>query len=448
MSISLSYKPIRTTRTDIKPKAKSFAVTDPNKRLKQGIWAYFLLLIFEGALRKWIFPALATPLLVIRDPIAIWLVIIAWKRNLLPSTFYLAGMVFIGVFNTLTTIYLGHGNVMVTFYGARMLLFHFPLIFVIGRVFNREDVIKIGKVTLLISIPMVVLIGLQFYSPQSAFINRGVGGDAKGAGFSGAMGFFRPPGTFSFTNGNGLFFALAAVFIFYFWINPKGIHRIVLIASTISLAAAIPFSISRSLFFAVAITLVFTAFAMIRQPKYLQRMLLAGIGALIILAILSKTSFFQTSTEAFLSRFENANETEGGLKGVLLDRYLGGMVGAMTQSTQPFFGYGLGMGTSVGSMLLTGDNHIYLISEYEWGRVIGESGALLGLSIILLRLGLSLEITLASYKRLKDGDLLPWMLLSFGLINLPQGQWSQPTSLGFCILISGLMIASLRTNPT
>ncbi len=31
--------------------------------LKSGIWAYFLLLIFEGAIRKWIFPGLATPLL-------------------------------------------------------------------------------------------------------------------------------------------------------------------------------------------------------------------------------------------------------------------------------------------------------------------------------------------------------------------------------------------------
>jgi len=33
------------------------------------IWIYFFLLIFEGALRKWIAPSLANVLLVVRDPV-------------------------------------------------------------------------------------------------------------------------------------------------------------------------------------------------------------------------------------------------------------------------------------------------------------------------------------------------------------------------------------------
>jgi len=33
------------------------------------------------------------------------------------------------------------------------------------------------------------------------------------------------------------------------------------------------------------------------------------------------------------------------------------------------------------------------------------------------------------------------MLLSFALLIIPQGQWAQPTSLGFSTLIGGLMIA-------
>ena len=46
-------------------------VRDPRKYLKIGIWIYFYLLIFEGALRKWFLPSLATPLLVVRDPVAL-----------------------------------------------------------------------------------------------------------------------------------------------------------------------------------------------------------------------------------------------------------------------------------------------------------------------------------------------------------------------------------------
>ena len=32
-------------------------------RLKQAIWLYLILLIYEGALRKWVLPDLSTPLL-------------------------------------------------------------------------------------------------------------------------------------------------------------------------------------------------------------------------------------------------------------------------------------------------------------------------------------------------------------------------------------------------
>jgi hypothetical protein len=73
-------------------------------------------------------------------------------------------------------------------------------------------------------------------------------------------------------------------------------------------------------------------------------------------------TLFQTATGAFTSRFEVANEAEGGLEGVLIDRYLGGMIGAITEVRDYFFGYGLGMGTNVGSMLLTGGQG-FLISE-------------------------------------------------------------------------------------
>ena len=152
--------------------------------LKQGVWIYFFLLLFEGALRKWIFPGLATPLLIIRDPIAVWLIAKSLRRGLLVANFYLSMMVLIGVVGLFTALFFGHGNFLVALFGARILLIHFPLIFVIGKIFTRADVIKIGKACLWISIPMTILLALQFYSPQSAWVNRGIGGDVTGAGFS------------------------------------------------------------------------------------------------------------------------------------------------------------------------------------------------------------------------------------------------------------------------
>ncbi|RZK45178.1 MAG: hypothetical protein EOO61_00975, partial [Hymenobacter sp.] len=353
--------------------------------LKRGVWAYFLLLVFEGALRKWFLPGLSTPLLVVRDPLALWLLVVAGRRGLLPATPYITGMVAIGVAGIFTATLLGHGNIFVALFGARILLLHFPLLFVIGRLFDRDDVMRLGRVLLWITIPMTLLIAAQFYSPQSAWVNRGVGGDMQGAGYSGAMGYFRPPGTFSFTNGNSSFFSLVIPFVFYFWLNRKAINTVLLLAATGALVLAVPLSLSRTLLFQVLISLVFVLAASSRKPEYLGRMLVAVVGGFIALSLLSQTGAFSTATQVLTSRFEDAGEVEGGLRGTLLDRFLGGMIGELSSSADvPFFGVGLGMGTNVGGMLLAG-SRVFLVAEGEWGRIIGELGPLMGLAVIAIR---------------------------------------------------------------
>ena len=47
------------------------------KMIKALIWLYVVLLIFEGALRKWVLPSLSDPLLIIRDPVAIGIYLMA-----------------------------------------------------------------------------------------------------------------------------------------------------------------------------------------------------------------------------------------------------------------------------------------------------------------------------------------------------------------------------------
>lgn len=436
---------VRRGRRKGAKKLRSEAVTfDLSGYLKWGIWMYFLLLIFEGALRKWFLPSLATPLLIIRDPLAFALVGLSIYQGILSINGYIATMGAIGIIGTYTAIYLGHGSLPVAVYGARILVLHFPLMFVMGELFTRADVIRMGKVVLWISIPMTVLIALQFYSPQGAWVNRGVGGDTEGAGFSGAMGFFRPPGTFSFTNGNALFYSFLAPFVVYFWLNLKAVNKPLLILATIALLGGIPLSISRTLLFHVFITLFFATIAISRRPKYIGSFILGLIGVGLVLAILSTTPLYDTAVEAFGARFTSAGKVEGGLQGTLGDRFLGGLVHAIVTSVDiPFFGLGQGMGTNVGAMLLSGEE-IFLISEEEWGRVIGELGPMLGLALVACRVVFCLELAKRSYASLVAGNLLPWLLLSFGLLCIGQGAWAQPTALGFSTLIGGLILASFK----
>ena len=414
------------------------------KWIKWAIWAYFLLLFFEGALRKWVLPGLATPLLVVRDPIALAVVLMAFQRGLMPPSVYVKIAIALGIVSFVTALLFGHGSLIVAAFGARTLLIHVPFAFIMGRVLNREDILKIGRVTLWLSIPMAVLIGLQFYSPQSAWVNRGVGGDMEGAGFSGALGYSRPPGTFSFNNGTTLFFSFAATFVGYFWLEPKRMKFLVLLGATAALVMSIPLSISRSLLFQVAITAIFAIVAISGDVRYLKRVLVGVLGIAIALVALSATQVFQHSSEVLSYRFESASKSEGGLQGTLIDRFLGGLVSAvMDANSQELFGKGIGLGTNVGAKYTTGKIQ-FLVAEGEWGRTVGELGPILGLTLIFTRVAMAFGYLRKAYQRIRQRDSLPWMLLSFGFLQILQGGWAQPTSLGFFTVLTGLVLASLK----
>lgn len=415
-------------------------------QIKKGIWLYFWLLLFEGALRKWFLTPLSTPLLIVRDPVAIWLLFRAHSAGVFKVSSIVMITWVVTIVSSITALVAGHGSLAVAAYGARITLVQFPMIFLIGNVFNKQDVILLGKVFLLIAIPMTVLIGMQFYSPQSAWVNRGVGGDIEGAGFGGAMGYFRPPATFSFATGTVAFYGLLAGYVFYFWLDSSNnVKKWLLLAATGCLIASIPLSISRTLLFQVIISGVFATIIAIRNPKLSGKFILGGIAIAFAFLVLSNTSFFQTGTEAFTERLTTANQAEGGTEGVLLDRFLGGLVGSLTENASvPLFGYGIGLGTNAGAALLTGKASFLFNSELEWGRILGEMGILLGLIIVIIRCTVSFSMTTKSYTAMSRGNLLPWMLLSYGFLNVLQGQWAQPTMLGFAVFVGGITLAALK----
>lgn len=421
---------------------------------KKAIWLYVILLLIEGALRKWFLPGLATPLLLIREPIVIVLTLIAFGRGLIKIPYILA-LVSLTSLSFFLSLTVGHQNLWTALYGLRIYLFHIPFIFVIAKVLDRKDVIQIGRFLLYISIPMTLLIIAQFYSPQSAWVNRGVGGDIEGAGFGGAMGYFRPPGTFSFTAGYVIYQLLVAVFLFYYLINNRFLHRSLRIPSWVLYVilvcyfVTIPYSISRTHFFQTLIVLAFMAIGIALHPdsrirtntlKVVPAAVIAGLFILII-------GWADTSIEAFSSRFESASKSEGGLEGTLGNRYFGSLFRGLINDNTPFWGYGLGLGTNAGARLAGGTDGVFSFfnGEDEWVRMTSESGLLLGWMLIALRLYLAGWIALKAYQRLsKQKDMLPWMLTAGVLITLPQGQIGMPTNLGATVLLAGLALSTLR----
>ena len=421
-------------------------VVTADRFTRRMIHLYIFLLIFEGALRKWVLPGLATPLLLVRDPLVLVIIASYWTAGRRLFNIYTLPLLLFGILSFLLSLAFAHGNIAIAVFGLRTLVLHFFLIFIIGNVFTREDVEKVGRYIIYMLPLITLLIGLQFYSPQSAWVNRGVGGDMEGAGFSGAMGYFRPSGTFSFTAGLTTFYGLAAAYVFYFLSAAERIGKLWLFAGVACLLAAIPLSISRGYLFQFLICALFFVFASLRSGRSVRNLIIGLAVTPVLGMILINFEFMQTGIEVLTTRFELAAKSEGGLEGTLGDRFLGGLLGAFTgEQPVPWYGAGLGLGTNVGASLY-GKANEFLVAEEEWKRVAGEMGPVLGIPVILLRVALGTQMMLAGLRALFYDNALPFLLLSFGFLQVLQASWSSPTTLGFSVLSGGLIIASFNTS--
>ena len=112
-----------------------------------------------------------------------------------------------------------------------------------------------------------------------------------------------------------------------------------------------------------------------------------------------------------------------------------------------FFGYGLGIGTNAGAKFLTG-HAMFLLSEGEWSRVFLESGPLFGLAFILWRLGIVAKIGWRSIKSVRLGNSLPLLLFSSAFLPMINGQFGQPTILGFTVFVTGLAFAAMNEEES
>src|SRR3977135_1941486 len=130
--------------------------TDPGKakalkRVRGLIWTYFILLICIGTLRKWILPQYSDILLVVRDPVVIAIYLLAIKARVFPRNGYILALGIIALLSWLVSLvvlepYLSPKSLLlVTGFGFRCNFLHLPLIFVIGKVWDHDDLLKLGK---------------------------------------------------------------------------------------------------------------------------------------------------------------------------------------------------------------------------------------------------------------------------------------------------------------
>ena len=428
-------------------------------KIRKAFLFFTFLLIFEGVFRKWLLPQFSNIFLLIRDPFAIYVLYFGIKYNLIGNNLP-KYMMFLGVFCFFSAMIFGHHNLLVALYGLRITFVYFPFMYICGNILTKEDMLYIAKRLVLLILIMVPITILQFNSPQSALINRGVGGDESGSGFSGgALGKYRPAGLFSFIAGLTAYYGLTFGFILYFLLFRNVASKLNLSAKKMNLIflfyiIGIPISISRTNVFQ---TLYILCFVMFLYPykrntigKCFRIILIFTPIIMLLLEIYGDTDFIQ----AFLLRFNGANESEGGVANTMFDRSFGYMFTAFSNNLIGLFGYGDGAFTNFGVQMIFSnmgrDAYLHLStmlgSEMEWGRIIAEEGPILGAVMIFLRLFMSIDLFRRAFNALKRRNYLPILIMPFASYFMLLSQLKSSYNLGFTSVAVTFVLIACRDN--
>jgi hypothetical protein len=441
-------------RAALKPQPVSVprpALVDHSKTVRnigRLIWLYIILLMFEGALRKWVAPRYSAPLLVVRDPVVVLIYLLALRARLFPFNSFVVSLGVIAILSWATGIlvllpYLPVQTiVLVTGYGFRSNFLHLPLIFIIPAVFDLKDVQRIGWWTIVGMIPMGILMATQFNASPESYINRAAG-LGEGIQIEAGGGKIRPPGVFSFISGAVYYLSAAAAFLLHAVLAKLPYKTWLLGASGAGLMVGIGVSGSRSAVLAVGVVVASLALILVVRPSAVNKFGRHLLLAVIVLGVISYVPVFREGLGILSNRFtESAEAGETSVVKGLVSRTIEGFTeGVQVLNKVPIGGYGLGVGTNGGASFLIGRAE-FLLSENEWSRILLESGPILGLAFLFWRCALTYRVGRFAFRQLTLGNTLPLFLFTAALFILLEGQFGQPTSLGFAVVLAGLCLAA------
>jgi len=414
--------------------------------LKKLFWLYFLLLIFEGALRKWVFPQFAGPLLLVRDPVAVWIIWEAFRTKKWPQRWSTVTAILVAFICGLTLLQVMLNDVpwWVAVYGVRSYLLPFPVAFIMGENLDPADMRKFAICTLVLLLPLVALEVAQYRADPSSPLNAGAGLEAHQTTYYGAHA--RASGTFSYNVGPTSYAPLAAAFIFFGLTSDRFGKRWLLWAATAALILSAPSVGSRAMIFELAEVVVCAAIAALLGASQFVRTLRIVVPIFAVYFLVSYLPVFSQASQTLNNRFNQADAAEGGsVQSSMEMRAFGPIIGAVVQTdfTKNVIGQGLGTGAAAISKVTTG--HVsFLMGEYEITRVIGEFGPIGGFSFMLFLYGLALILFISAFLRAREGSPLGLLLFTVLFNSLTAGILEQPTEQGFMVIALAFTLSAVE----
>ena len=414
--------------------------------LKKLFWAYFLLLIFEGALRKWIAPGLSAPLLLVRDPIGLLILLEAFHTGKWPSRWSgVAGFLTVGLLVLCAAqMIVADTPWFAAFYGLRSYLLPFPVAFVMGENLSAEDLRKFGLCAVWILLPMTLLEVAQYLAPPGSILNKGA---YEGGGqLYYIEGHVRASGTFSFVAGPTNYVPLVAAFILYGLLNDRFAKRWLLWAATGATILSIPMIGARTLVFELAAVVACMGIAALLGVSQLTKLFKIAAPVMAVFLLVSMLPVFAKAAFSLKARFEEANRMEGGsARQAVENRAFFPLLYQLetTDYTRNPVGVGMGMGAAAVTKLMNGSVS-FATGEGELGRVMTEFGPILGIGFMMFRLALAFALlsqALAAARRLEPLALL---LAPATLIAVLFSVSEQPMEQGFMVIGIAFTLAALK----
>lgn len=405
--------------------------------LRAMMWLYLALWVVEGALRKWVLPSMANPLLVIRDPLLLLMYGTAMIKGVFPRHAFIGWITGLGALAMFVSFTATTAPVYIELYGLRSGYLHLPLIFLLPQIIRREDMYQIGKWTLLLAAPMAALVLLQFRASAGSWLNAGAGEDTSM--LESAFGHVRPSGTFSYTNGLTGFTSMTLAFFLQHLLEKRLYPRMIWWAAIPALLVLVVLSGSRAAAGIVALILCAVLFISLVQSRYrassLKLIAVCGVAVFVI----GSFAVFKEGVSVFSSRFGNAANVQTGFVGRFFETILFPLT---VMQDAPWEGKGLGMGTNVAAKLLVG-KRTFQLGEGEGARVLMESGPVIGSAYLLLRIALMVYVGAMAVRALRrTGATLPLLIFSGCFVDLFMGQFSQSTALGYATISAGLCLSA------
>ena len=412
------------------------------RTLRRLLWLYLLLWVTEGALRKWVLPGLANPLLVVRDPVLLLIYGLAFQRGVFPKNVFVWWFAVLGTMALTASIMATDVPLAIQLYGLRTSYLHLPLIFLIPAVFDGDDVRRVGVWTLVCALPMAPLVFLQFVARSSSWLNAGAGGAGNGM-IVAANGHIRPSGTFSFTNGLSGFSTIVAAFFLWQLFEKKLFPRLLWLATGGALVVLIALSGSRSVAGAVGLIVACVVLIGFVQPRYWSSSVKLFAVLSVVVVVVGSFAVFRQGMGVFASRFGSAQSVQTGFFGRFFESLYKPL--AAIETAKPL-GVGLGLGTNAASGIINDGKRVFMLSEGDMARVILESGPFIGVIYQFMRVMLAAYLGARAFGSLyQRANTLPILIFSGIVPVVLVGEFSQPTELGFATISAGLCLAA--NNP-